>query len=157
MIQHYANIQKTPKGFPSKTRPKVVAVFLKNGHSYKRDYQLKYHSFGSEVSGWWKEISNLACVGYGGPTGIYTLVVLMAWWSTFLRDHPDSEHANYLAIVGELDHAILAVIAENSPIAHSSTGHQVPAASSPSPQPNNDNRAKRAHHERSSSRKRQRV
>ena len=59
---------------------------------------------------WWSEISKADCIGVGGPTGIYTMVVLMTWWCSLLKGRPDSQHTEYTVMVEQLNRAILAAV-----------------------------------------------
>lgn len=136
-----------------KNRPKVIATFLKNGHSYKRDYGLEALSLGNDISTWWEDIKSTAHAGYCGTTGIYTLVVLMTWWSTFLGDQPNLERTRYLNIIEELNRAILTALQSAE---KSSAGPSLLAAPSRLP-PSERCPAKRAHDEEPSSRKRQKA
>ena len=151
-------IWQTPKGFPVKSRPTVVGVFIKYGHNYRRSYGLEARSFGQEVSTWWGEISATAHAGYGGTTGIYTLIVLMTWWCGLLRKQSDSERAEYVAIVEDLNRAVLDALrsTDKTPGVCSPTTNSLPIASPVSPQPNNRH-AKRASSIDLSSRKRLRT
>lgn len=102
----------------------MIATFLKNGHSYTRDYRIEFDSLGREISAWWEEISGNAHVGFGGPTGIYTMVVLISWWCSFLENQPASDRSPYNHIVEKLNSAILEAIprANQSVAGPSSTG-----------------------------------
>jgi len=104
------HVRQTQKGFPTTSRPDVIAIFLKNHHNYKRDYGLEAHSLGSAISKWWREINGTAHVGFGGPTSIYTMIVLMSWWCSLLRDLSDAQRADYVVIVEELNRAVTAAI-----------------------------------------------
>lgn len=88
----------------------MIATFLKNGHNYKRDYHIEVNSLSREVSTWWDEISETAQVGFGGPTGIYTMVVLMSWWCSFLENQSGSDRSAYNLIVDKLNSAILEAV-----------------------------------------------
>ena len=91
-----------------KTRPGVIHDFYKNGHCYRRNYALdSAHSLGRSILTWWDEISEVGHVRFGGPCGIYTLVVLTTWWCCLLAGKPKSECADYLSFVQQFNHAIL--------------------------------------------------
>jgi len=97
-----------------------MRAFFKNGHNYKKDYGLKATTLGADIVQWWDEIrstGNTANVYSGGPTGIYTIVVLMCWWCTLLKGHPDTELTDCLRILEEIDCAILMAVhnIENQP------------------------------------------
>ena len=124
----------------------MVATFLKNGHCYKRDYHVRADSLGGEISAWWDSISGTAHVGFGGPTGIYTMVVLMTWWCSLLRDRSDSDRADCVVLVDKLNLAILEAIlrADQSGSGPPSTNSILPA-SPPPPSQHSRHLAKRAH------------
>jgi hypothetical protein len=137
----------------------VVAAFLKNGHAYGRDYHTESNSLGRDISAWWDEISGTAHVGFGGPAGIYLMVVLMSWWCSLLKDSLDSDRVGYTVLVDKLNHAILQAIprTDQSNAGPSSPDYSL-LASSPPPSQYSSQRAKRARAEdSSSSRKRLRV
>ena len=103
-----ADSEQTPKGFPSQNRPQVLATFFKNGHRYTKDYQLNAKSLGAETMRWWEGIKG--SVGFGGPTGIYTLVVLVSWWCTLLKGQPNGELADCLRALEDINAVFLSVI-----------------------------------------------
>jgi len=62
---------------------------------------------------WWSEIcppGGVPSVRFGGPTGIYALVVLLSWWCTLLKGKTDKERADYLQTTVAVNHAFLAAI-----------------------------------------------
>ncbi|KAF9782108.1 hypothetical protein BJ322DRAFT_1110992 [Thelephora terrestris] len=155
--------EQTPRGFPTKNRPQVLAVFFKNGHSYRKNYKLEAKSLGGQIMRWWEEmkISNATDnVRYGGPTGVYTLIVLVSWWSSLLAGQPENELTDCLRTVEDIDRAILSAIrapndqppATPSPAGSSPTTS--PALTPPAPRPRG---RKRSIPEVPSSRKRLRV
>jgi len=42
------------------------------------------------------------------------MVVLMLWWCSLLKDRPDSERADYVVVVEELNRAILAALQQHA-------------------------------------------
>ena len=62
-----------------KSHPKVVEIFIKNGHNYKRNYGLEVDTLSQEISAWWREINTTVHIAYSGPTGIYLLIILITW------------------------------------------------------------------------------
>lgn len=97
----------------------MVRAFLKNGHHYTRDYGVNANTLGIEIMRWWEEISTaegVVNVRFGGPTGIYTLVVLMSWWCKQLKGKPESELVDCLLTLEDIDRAFLSAIHDiNSP------------------------------------------
>ena len=70
-------------------------------------------TLGPDIIQWWDELksaSNTMNIFFGGPTGIYTVIVLMSWWSALLNDRPDSELTDFVRILDEINRAILAAI-----------------------------------------------
>jgi len=64
---------------------------------------------------WWLEIcpsGGVPSVGFGGPTGIYTLVVLLSWWCTLLEARAGEERTECLRVLADVDRALLAAINE---------------------------------------------
>ena len=134
----------------------MVATFLKNGHSYGRDYHVEADSLGREISTWWDGVSGTAHVGFGGPTGVYTMVVLMAWWCSLLKDRSDPDRANYVVLVDKLNRAILEAVPPAGEFgAGSSSTVDVSPTSPPPPSQYNQKRGRAG--ELSSSRKKPRV
>lgn len=103
-------------------RPKVVPAFFKTGHRYEAKYGLVEETLRPGVINWWAEIKS-AGTYFGGPTGIYSIVVLMIWWGLLLKAQPSAELADYLHTLEDIDCTILSVI-HNTPTA------SPPAASS---------------------------
>ena len=104
-----------------------MRAFFKNGHNYKKDYGIKATALGSEITQWWEEISSTGTkrdICFGGPTGIYTIVVLMSWWCTLLKNRPDTELTDCLRVLEEVDRTILATVRDvaNRPTASSPDG-----------------------------------
>jgi len=90
-----------------------MRAFFKNGHNYKKDYALKATTLGADIAQWWGEINstgNTTDVCFGGPTGIYTIIVLMCWWSILLKGQPDAGQTDYLRTLEEIDCAVFAVV-----------------------------------------------
>ena len=139
-----------------KNRPKVIGVFIKYGHKYTRDYGLEAGPLGQDISAWWREVAATAHAGYGGTTGIYTLIVLMTWWCGLVRDQPESERAKYVSIVEDLNCGVLAALRSTGTPLGSSTTDLLPTALPTSSQPNK-RPTKRAATEDHPSRKRQRT
>ena len=54
---------------------------------------------------WWTEIRppNGPGVQFGGPTGIFSLVVLMSWWCALLKEKPEEERADCYRILKDID------------------------------------------------------
>lgn len=76
---------------------------------------------------WWEEIrttSGETNICFGGPTGVYNLVVLMSWWCLLLKDRPDDELTNCFRTLEDIDRAILSAIRD--------ANNQSPTGSSPS-------------------------
>ena len=111
-----------------KNRPHVLSAFFKNGHNYKKDYGLKVESLGKETMCWWEEIKTTdgaTNVRFGGPTGIYVLVVLMSWWCSLLKDQPDDKLTDCLRTLEDIDCVILSALRgtnDQSPIGPSPGG-----------------------------------
>ena len=94
-------------------RPAVVRLFHKNGHNYRKDYGVDVHTLGLQVREWWAEIcppNEVPAVRFGGPTGIYTIVVLLSWWRSLLPPKPDGEHADCLHTLEDVDRVFVATI-----------------------------------------------
>lgn len=111
----YAHDAQTPPGFPTTKRPAVVRAFHKNAHNYRKDYNIDVHTLGYQIMGWWSEIcppGGVPSVRFGGPTGIYTLVVLLSWWCTLLKARAGKEHADCLHTLTDVDRVLLAAINE---------------------------------------------
>ncbi|KAF9791998.1 hypothetical protein BJ322DRAFT_1015928 [Thelephora terrestris] len=102
----------TPTKFPTTKRPAVIRAFHKNRHSYQRDYGVDVYTLGGEIMEWWAEICPPRGPGvkFGGPTGIYTLIVLMSWWCALLEGKPQKEHADCLRILKDIDRVLLTTI-----------------------------------------------
>ena len=47
---------------------------------------------------------------FGGPTGIYTLIVLVSWWCSSLSTKPDGEHADCLRTLDDIDRVLKTAI-----------------------------------------------
>jgi hypothetical protein len=104
---------------------------------------------------WWAEISphgGTASIRFGGPTGIYTLVVLLSWWCTQLKAKPNREHADCLRTLQDVDRVLLATVNDmrTNPAARAST------LLSPTTPPPPSQPRKRPNAEELSSRKRKR-
>lgn len=59
--------------------------------------------------GWWSEIcppDGVPNIKFGGPTGIYALVVLMSWWCSLLKNKPDEEHTDCLRTLEDIDRVL---------------------------------------------------
>ena len=86
--------------------------------------------------GWWTEIcppGGILSIKFGGPTGIYSLVVLMTWWCMLLKTKPDKERTNCLRMLTDIDRVFLEAIKE---IKASSTSMSLsPTTPPPSTQP----------------------
>ena len=108
-MMRFTNVLQTAKEFPTQKRPEVLRVFFKHGHNYKRDYGLKAGTFGAEIMNWWGEIKS-ANVCFGGPTGMYTLVVLMSWWCSLLKGRPNDELSDCFRTLDDIDCTILSTI-----------------------------------------------
>lgn len=81
---------------------------------------MEVHTLGRQIMEWWSEISppgRVPRIRFGGPTGIYSLVVLLSWWCKLLKDRSGKEHADCLRILTDVDYAMLAAIndIENHP------------------------------------------
>jgi hypothetical protein len=143
--------QTHPK-LPSQKRPKEVNTFFKFAHNYRKDYGLKADTLGADIMGWWKEVKSTG-VCAGGPTGMYTFVVLMSWWCSLVEGRPSHERSDYLRTLDDIDRAILSAL-------HSTTGQPCtpavpPTTSTTTPAPQRRG-TKRTISEESSSRKRSR-
>lgn len=110
---------------------------------------------------WWEEIKATGSpvnVCFGGPTGMYNLVVLVSWWCSLLKDRPDAELTDYLRTLEDIDRVVLSAICDtdSSSIPASSCGVPSPGASTPplAPQPRGSKRT--IPHEELSSNKRPR-
>jgi hypothetical protein len=156
-MRNSADLEQTPKGFPTQNRPQILSVFFKNGHNYKKNYKLEAKSLGGEIMCWWEEIkiSNVTVnVRYGGPTGVYTLVVLVSWWCLLLKGQPDNELVDCLRTIEDIDRVISSAIHNTSnqpPIAPSRAGSPSSTLTPAAPQPRG---SKRVIPEEVSSRKR---
>ena len=95
-------------------RPPVIPLFYKHAHNYRRDYNVKVQTLGHQIEGWWSEICSGATpsVRFGGPTGIYTVIVLMSWWCTLLKDEPIEQQADCLRTLAHIDCVLLTAINE---------------------------------------------
>lgn len=91
-----------------------MPAFFKSGHKYEKNYGLDAGSPCSEVLTWWDEISTKGCVDTGGPTGIYTMVVLASWWSQLLEKDPLSDRTEFTTFVNTFNHAILEAIDDHT-------------------------------------------
>ena len=108
-----AHSLKTPPGFPTAKRPAVVRLFHKNGHNYRKDYHLAVRTLGRQVMEWWSELcppGGVLSIQFGGPTGIYTIVVLLSWWCSMLKPHPENERADCLRTLIDVNRALLAAV-----------------------------------------------
>ena len=134
-------------------RPKVLASFFKNGHNYKKGYGLKAETLGIEIMGWWEQVKS-AGVGFGGPTGMYTIVVLVSWWCSLLDGRPESELSDCLRTLDEIDQTILSAVRDTTdqPRATPTPSDSSTVASSHGPRG-----SKRAVSDKPSSRKRART
>lgn len=56
---------------------------------------------------WWEEIKSAGAIQFGGPTGIYNIIVLMSWWCSLLKNQPASEHSDCIRILDDIDRSIL--------------------------------------------------
>ena len=95
------------------TRPAVVRLFYKNGHNYRKDYGVEVHTLGRQIKEWWAEIyppNGSPSIQFGGPTGIYSLVVLVLWWCRLLGAKPDEERVDCLRALEDIDRAFVAAI-----------------------------------------------
>lgn len=136
-------------------RPPVVHLFLKNAHNYKKDYSVDIHTLGRQTVQWWGEIcppSGAPKVRFGGPTGIYTLVVLLSWWCLLVRTKPVHEHADCLRTLTDVNHTLLTAVDGLKSHPTASASALLPPASPPLPSQSR----KRANIEEVSSRKRTR-
>lgn len=136
--------EKTPKGFPSQNWPQVLSTFFKNRHNYKKNYQLELDPLGSGIMHWWEELKT--SVHFGGPTGIYTFIVMVTWWSSLLKGRPDNELANYLRTLEDVDRVLLSAIRNttNQSPASSPTERSPmvpPVLAPPAPQPRGSKRS----------------
>lgn len=103
----------TPPGFLIKNRPKVVQVFYKNAHNYHKNYGVNGKVLGEQIMKWWEEIISPGAasgVRFGGPTGIYSLVVLMTWWCSLLKMKPVEEHTHCISTIVQIDYAFITAI-----------------------------------------------
>lgn len=70
---------------------------------------------------WWEEIKTkgISNLCFGGPTRLYTLIVLMSWWCSLLKNQPDSELVDYHCTLKDINCAFVATIrgVNNSPLA----------------------------------------
>jgi len=115
-------------------RPAVMPLFHKNAHSYKKDYGVEVHTLGRQIMGWWSEISprgGVPNIRFGGPTGVYSLVVLLSWWCTLLKARPSEEHVDCLRTLTDVDHALSVVIGDIEN--HSTTPTSMLSPTSPPP------------------------
>ena len=58
---------------------------------------------------WWKEVKP-AGVCFGGPTGVYSIIVLMSWWCSLLKGQPDDKLTDFLHVIDDIDQVILSSI-----------------------------------------------
>lgn len=129
-----SNPEQTPKGFPSQNRPEVLSIFFKNGHNYKRNYGLEVEPLAADVMRWWEDIKTSVC--FGGPTGIYTLIVLMSWWCSLLKGRPDNELTDCLRTLEDIDGVILSTVHNlngQPPVTPSLIGSSPTASPTPTP------------------------
>jgi len=147
----FPNVSQTPKGFPLGNRPKVVSAFYKNGHNYRKDYELEAKTLGADIIAWWDEIkaSNLY---FGGPTGTYTLIVLVTWWGLLLKGRPNGDTSDYLRTLDDIDRTILSVVDSRKTPPGKSTPRMPMVAETPQPRG-----SKRAASDEGTSRKRLRA
>ena len=64
---------------------------------------------------WWEEIKTAGGainICFGGPTGLCTLVVLMAWWCSLLKDRLDNELVDCLCTLEDIDRAVLSAVCD---------------------------------------------
>ena len=114
-------------------RPAVVPTFYKNGHNYRKDYGVEAHTLGRQIREWWVEIchpNGRSSVQFGGPTGIYSLVVLITWWCKLLRAKPDAEHVECIRALEDIDRALVAAIND---IKHRATSTTLLSPTTPPP------------------------
>lgn len=84
----------------------MIPLFYKNGHNYRKDYGLEAEILGPKVMTWWAEICSegeSSGVQFGGPTGIYSLVVLLTWWCALLKDEPNHKHIDCLVTIANVE------------------------------------------------------
>ena len=115
---------------------------------------------------WWAEISPFAdvpCIAFGGPTGIYSLVVLLSWWCALLKTRPVEEHTDCLRTLTDIGRDLSRVVTEirnvNRIIAEAEAEDPVTSTSmslSPTSPPPPSQSRKRANPGEASSRKRAR-
>jgi hypothetical protein len=153
-------LPKTQPKLPLENRPKAVTTFFKNVHSYKKDYGLEIDTLGADIMGWWEVVKSTGDV-VGGPTGMYTFVVLMSWWCSLLERQPSRDRSDYLRTLEDIDRALLSALHNTTspprtpatPPTTPTTPAAPPTTSTtrPAPRPRG---TKRASSEESSSRKR---
>ena len=94
-------------------RPAVMRLFHKNAHNYQKDYSVEVHTLGRQIVEWWDELcppGKTPSVRFGGPTGVYSLIVLMSWWCTLLKTRPDNERTDCLCMLTDIDRVLLTTI-----------------------------------------------
>ena len=131
----YAHYAQTKSGFPIASRPVVIRLFLKNAHNYDKNYGINVHTLGCQITEWWAELSppsGAPSIRFGGPTGVYTLVVLLSWWCLMVKVKPVGEHADCLRTLADVNRVLLTEIEKmkNHPAASTST---LLSPTSPSP------------------------
>lgn len=97
---------QTPLGFKITKRPSVIPLFFKYAHNYKKDYRLDANTLGPQIMAWWAEICSegeTPGVCYGGPSGIYSLVVLMSWWCALLKEEPEHKRIDLNLTLTNID------------------------------------------------------
>lgn len=86
---------------------------------------------------WWEEIKTTGGgnVRFGGPTGMYNLIILMCWWCQLLKDRPDDELTDCLRTLEDIDRVILSVVRDTSTQSPDvpSPGGTLPETSAPPP------------------------
>lgn len=89
--------------------------------------------------GWWQEIKSAGAFKFGGPTGIYNIVVLMSWWCSLLKNQPTTEYSDCIRTLDDIDRAILSVIhitdGPSDPVPTSGGSSQKTSTVTPAEQP----------------------
>jgi hypothetical protein len=156
-MQSSTNVSQTKAKLPLQGWPKVLSIFYKNTHNYKKDYGLEANTLGAEIMGWWGEVKS-AGIRVGGPTGMCSLVVLMCWWCSLLKGRPSHELTDCLRTLDDIDCTISSALCTMAGQPHATPtpggcSSSVPAIT-PAPQPRGAKRT--ASRESLSSRKRMR-
>ena len=93
---------------------------------------------------WWEEVKSAGAVPFCGPTGIYTIVVLMSWWCSLLKGRPNGELSDCLHTLDDIDSSILSAIRmakdQPSPVTTPNGLPPKTPAAAPSPQPRGSKR-----------------